>query len=141
MIELRPFTYEDWLVLDEYEFTAKWRRQMTKEQIQILAGQPHSYSGYRDGELLVCGGVLGLGGGRGEVWAMLRKGIRHEFWEIHALARRFLEACPYDRIEAVVEYDHTAGHRWVKALGFVCEAPVMRKYIHGVDHTLYARVR
>ncbi len=52
-----------------------------------------------------------------------------------------LKTCSIRRVEAVVECDFEAGHRWIGLIGgFVVEAPRMKKYWNDRDCTLYARV-
>jgi hypothetical protein len=141
MIELRPFTRADFEALDENPATAKWRGRLADRPVDLFEMQKYSYSAWEDGKLLGCGGVVDYGGGRGEAWAMLDKDLKQDFRKTHNVVSRFLEVLPFDRIEAVVETAYEDGHRWVKLLGFECEAPRMRKYLCGVDHSLYARVR
>jgi ABC-type branched-subunit amino acid transport system substrate-binding protein len=56
--------------------------------------------------------------------------------------RRFLQACPYRRVEMTVDLDFEAGHRWANMLGFRLEAGRMLAYRpDGGTCSLYARVR
>ena len=72
----------------------------------------------------------------------LRKNAMDKGLRLAEVAQRMLDAYPAQRIEAHIDVDFLNGHRWVEALGFVIEAPRMRKFTpDGRDVALYARVR
>ena len=96
-----------------------------------------------DGRPILSGGAIPLWMGRAYLWSFLSdKVTRRNFVEVTSFVRRFLNGLPFKRVEASVECDHEAGHRWVRALGFELEAPRMRAFqVDGRDCALYARVR
>jgi RimJ/RimL family protein N-acetyltransferase len=96
-----------------------------------------------DGRPIACAGVFPIWEGRAYLWCWLGcNATAKTFLELHRFAKRFLDGLPFRRVEAAVECDFAAGHRWVKALGFELEAPRMRCFeIDGRDSALYARVR
>ena len=60
------------------------------------------------------------------------------FWRRPSLVKRLI----FQRIEASVDVDFTAGHRWLRSLGFKCEAAMMQAFDPmGRTHSLYALVR
>jgi len=94
------------------------------------------------GKIVAHMGIRPLGADRAECWAILDWTCKNEFQSIHRVAKEYLKTSHFTRIEAVVECDFEAGHRWVKALGFELEAERMRYYYpDGKDCALYARVR
>ena len=102
----------------------------------------HAYTLFRDGVPIVCCGAFELSKVRGSCWAILSTSITpHIFREVHNLGKTFLASLPFKRLEAVVDVDFAAGHRWVKTLGFELEAPRMKAYeVDGRDCSLYAKV-
>lgn len=115
---------------------------LSKDSIDTFVGQEYAYTFLRDGKPIACAGIGMHWNGRGEAWAFLIPGHRDVFLEIHNKVKTFLEWCPLRRLEATVDRHFKAGHRWVKALGFELEAPLMRGYgPTGDDFSLYAKVR
>ena len=94
-------------------------------------------------EVLCCAGLVAQWENRGLVWAYISETIGPgRFTVMHRHMMRLLDSMPFDRIEASVDVDFEKGHRWVRALGFTLEAPLMRRYRpDGGDSALYARVR
>lgn len=94
----------------------------------------------REGKVVAIAGHMPQWDGRTIAWASLGAHcgpaltamIRHFHREVSALA--------YDRVEAYVACNHEAGHKFIKMLGFRREG-TMRKFAHGRDYTLYAKVR
>lgn len=115
---------------------------ITEEQIKAIEGAPYSYSIFVDDKICVCGGAVEYWQGRGESWAVIDPEVRHDFVKLHTLTKKFLNECPIRRIEAAVEVDFPAGHRWVKALGFKKEAERLEAFLpNGNAASLYSRVR
>jgi len=91
--------------------------------------------------------VIGIGGlspqweNRAIVWALLAADIGPHFPAIHRSVRKFLVHAPYRRIEAHVDVGFKQGVRWMKMLGFECEAYMKAFRPDGADMLLFARVR
>lgn len=112
------------------------------DDLKVLEGR-YAATVLKDGVPVMCTGAAELSPARCSVWAILSARIDAAlFREIHPLAKTFLGVLPYRRVEAVVDVDFRAGHRWVRALGFEQEAARMRGYeLDGRDCALYAKVR
>ena len=115
---------------------------MTPESCKALEAAPYSFTGFNEeGEILGSFGLNHLWKDRAEAWAFFNLNCKKDFLSIHNGVRRFLDICPYRRVEAIVDYDFQAAHRWVKSLGFTLEAERMKHYIiDGRDASLYARI-
>lgn len=101
-----------------------------------------AFSGLVDGKPVVCAGVLPYWEGRGLAWAYLGEDAGSHMAAIHKAVKRYLEVAPFDRIEAAVDVEFEAGHRWIKMLGFELEAPRMAKFrADGGAASLYARIK
>jgi hypothetical protein len=128
--------------LEEQAATRYLSATFTPDVFETLESSPYSYAVLDGGRTLVCGGVIQYWENRGEAWAMLARDCRAQFVGIHSAAKRLLQICPIRRIEAVVDCGFVPGHRWVQALGFEIETPVMRHYRPtGGDCAKYVRVR
>lgn len=109
--------------------------------IELLAEQPSFAGVLDDGTVVGIVGMYDLGSGRHGVWALLGSDVGTHMLQVHKAVLRFLKLQDHRRIEATVDCSFAAGHRWVKMLGFVCEAECMKSYDpDGRDHALYARI-
>ena len=121
----------------------EWFREfLTPENMKGLENE-WAVTVMEDGNPLLCVGPMVYWQNRALIWTFVSRGLRgRKFLMIHLMARRYLDGLPFRRLEATVECDFTAGHRWVKALGFELEAPRMRAFqVDGQDSALYARVK
>jgi hypothetical protein len=142
MIEIVKFKAEHWDQIQGQDTTAYLAPLIPKDQAAMLAKSPYSYTLFAGERIVAIAGVMEYWPGRGEAWAELAQTSRKEFLPIHNAVKRFLEVCPFERVEAAVDVNFGAAHRWVSLLGFELEAPVMKKYgVDGHDYSLYARVR
>lgn len=95
-----------------------------------------------DDQVLVCGGVTEYWPNRGEAWAFVSPAAKKHFLSVHKIVKDFLKICPIRRIEASVEIGFKSGHKWVQALGFELDAPLLKAFLpDGKDVSLYSRVR
>ncbi len=96
-----------------------------------------------DGVPLGSAGAVPWHQNRALVWSFVGDRItKRIFVEVHLLARQWLRGLPFRRLEAAIDIDFAAGHRWATLLGFTVEAERMRGYmVDGRDCALYAMVR
>lgn len=103
-----------------------------------------SWTAIDDGTVIACSGIMVAPGWptRGYLWSILSTDCKPRMVRIVRFMKSVIDSHPADRVEMTVEYDFTEGHRLAHILGFVCEAPLMRKWgINGEDMTQYAKVR
>jgi hypothetical protein len=105
--------------------------------------QGDAYTAMDGDEVLVCAGVMPIWKGRGMAWAYVSQNAGRRMLALTRAVQRFFEVAQYDRIEAAVEENFKAGHRWARLLGFKCETPEpMAKFLpNGSAARLYARVK
>lgn len=140
MVDLVPFRAEHLAEIELQAAQQYVRHLLDIEAARALEG-PQAWT-VRAGRVLLCGGVTELWPGRGLLWSYVAKDIKARMVGVTRVAQRFLDLCPYVRIEAYVDCEFAAGHRWMHLLGFSLEAPRMRKHgVDGRDEALYARVR
>lgn len=95
-----------------------------------------------DGERVVCcGGVLELNEGRYLAVILFSKHAGKYMREIVRTFSRFYEEFQYNRIEAISACDLVPAHKFLRLLGFECEAPRMRNFHAGRDYALFARIK
>lgn len=127
--------------LTEQDATAWMATYFTDEQAESLEVH-ESYTGFIDGKVVACAGIVEFWKGRGEVWAILDKCCSEHFLLIHREVERFLDFCKTTRIEANVDFNFPQAHRWCRLLGFDLEAAHMPKYFpDGRDGSRYVRIR
>jgi hypothetical protein len=118
------------------------RPYLRPEALASLEVDRWAFTGLSRGRVVICGGVVEYWKDRGEAWAFIGRDCRDEFLSIHKTAVALLSDCPLRRIEAAVDRDFRAGHRWARALGFELEAPILKHYRPDGGHmSLYAKVR
>jgi hypothetical protein len=107
-----------------------------------LAAPPGPALSVFDGEfLLMCGGIVYQGPGRGALWSLVGDRARPHMNYLHYAAKRFIGMDHWRRLEATCEEGFPQGCRWLKLLGFEFEG-LMRAYgLNGETHRRYARIR
>lgn len=109
-----------------------------------LAQSGFAFTALLEGRVLAVAGVLPVWENRAVAWALLAQGAGQHFLPLHRAVHGFLKQTPFVRVEAFVDADFGAGHRWMRMLGFVNETPhaPMRKYTpDGRDCFLFSRVK
>lgn len=128
MIYPVPFEAEHFAQMQVQNEQAWLPRHATVESMKLLEGQ-YSETLMQDGRPLICAGAIPFWKGRAMVWSFLSSEVdRRVFPKVHAEAKRFIAGLPFGRLEAAVVVGFENGHRWVRALGFEVEAPLMRKF-------------
>lgn len=122
--------------------TAPIRSFMTEERINHLVKSPHTVTGMVGMQPVACAGVTEYWPGRGELWAIMPRSTGPHMLALTRLARKYIAGLSIRRIEATVDCDFDAGHRWMKLLGIEKEASPLKAFsIEGKDVSLYAKVR
>lgn len=105
-----------------------------------LAGP--GYSILVDGEAVACAVLAPLGDGRGALWALVGAKAGPYMLRAKRTAEKMMRESGLRRIEAVVETEFVAGHRWMGLLGFELETPKgMRAFgSSGQNFSLYSRI-
>lgn len=114
---------------------------MTDMMLGVMAG-PYSHTLMLDGQPIACVGAAPLWPGRAYLWSFLGAIPAKLFRQVQTWSLRYLDALPFRRLEAAVDIGFTAGHRWMKTLGFELECACARGFTErGADASLYARIR
>lgn len=142
MIEVSNFKASDMDWITEQKETAYLRPYVRPGMNKALEDSPYSYTLRIDGKIVGAAGVQEIWTNRAIAWATLASNRRENFLALHNCVKRFLEVCPFNRVEATVDVGFEAGHRWMRLLGFKKEAEAMKGYSpDGRDCALYARVK
>lgn len=106
-----------------------------------LAEKSFAFTGFQDGRVVGCAGLIEMWPGRDCAWSLLSDCGPKAFLNIHRTVVRFLDARKSRRIEMSVDVDHAAGQRWAELLEFKKEGYMTSYSPDGRDCFLYARVR
>ena len=91
------------------------------------------------GQILACAGVVEEEPHRAYGWVLLSAVAPQVLVFIHKKIRRYLQRCPYLRVETVVDEGFAQGKRWMVLLGFEAEGRLQHFYGEGQHVQLYAR--
>lgn len=105
---------------------------------KALAGQP-ACAGLVGDRVVGAVGVSERGPHRAEAWALLALDV--PMLSATRAVKRWLDACPYRRIETWVMCGHESGERWAKMLGFRMEGRMDCYLPDGHAAYLFARVK
>lgn len=119
------------------------KEHFDKTEYLAMLARSESWTGYIDGKVVVCAGIVDVWPGRCQVWSVISATIgAHGMLQLSRAVERALRL-KTGRIEAVVASEFEAGHRWAKMLGFKLETPEpMRQWFpEGGDASLYSRIQ
>jgi RimJ/RimL family protein N-acetyltransferase len=100
-----------------------------------------SFTAIDKDEVVACAGIVSQWNNRAIAWALISGMAGRNFVAIHRAVNNFLNLSDVNRIEAYVDANFDAGHRWITMLGFKSEG-LMRQFMpDGNDAVLYARLK
>lgn len=105
---------------------------------------PYAHTLMLDGVPIASAGAFPLHENRALLWAYLMAAARGPLFRVvHSNAKLLLSTLPFRRVEAIVDAEFEAGHRWMRLLGFKRETPEpMQAYTpNGRASVQYALVR
>jgi hypothetical protein len=141
-LEIKKTTCDELLDLEKRNSKTPDHVRFTPDQAAWIEKTQYVRSIFIDGKLMACGGVNKYWENRGEAWAIFDPNCRMYFLALHKAFLKLIDGCPFIRVEASVDCDFRAGHRWMKALGFQMEAPRLRHFLpNGHDAALYSKVK
>ena len=141
MMQVVPFKSEHFWAIDVQPAQEYVKTYVRTDYLKALEYQ-YSFSILVGDLVVACMGCIELFANRGAMWAYISRFAGPHFHAVHSLAQRIIEDVPYQRLESEVDYDFEQGHRWMKLLGFVCEAERMKHAAaNGGDCALYAKVK
>lgn len=127
------------IILNDNPCTVK--KYMTEEIMLHIESTLRAFTVLDDEYPVSCFGITDIYPGRAEAWTFFGKKSPHTFIVLFRAIKRALQVCNVRRVEAAIDIDYKEGHRWIKALGFELEVPLMKAYnIDGGDVSLYVRL-
>lgn len=142
-MRIEPFKVEHIAELLERPSEGCMREALSDRAYLAALAQHESWTLRIGGRVMACGGVVPRWPGRAELWAVVANDIGHVgMLTLHRAVQRFISSRTEKRLEATVAAEFAAAHRWIRALGFVCETPnAMRHWLpDGRDAMLYSKV-
>lgn len=141
MFDLVPFKKEHLEPLAKQSINSylpEWVRDGHADKVEKTL----AFTGFVNGEVMVCGGIAHLWAGRGELWSIFSETSKINFLPTFRGIQKFLDNVPYARIETAIPCDFAIGHRRARLLGFELECERARHYLpNGNDCSLYARIK
>ena len=142
MIHSRPLEAEHLMLLDVQPWQRMPEFEITHEYSQFLVDNSYSsFSIWNDDKILAAGGAVMLWEGRAEIWLLVDKMAGKSMFGLHKVARRFLDAMPFRRLETGCEIEWSEAHRWLKMLGFEYEHRARKYTPTGRDLDIYVRIK
>lgn len=140
-VVIAKYAPEHLIALQLQPAQAYCQSQITPEVLADVA-ELEAYTALVDGEPVAIAGLIEMWPGRAIAWSFVGANAGPHMVRITRAVERFLGLCEHRRIEAYVDPNFEAGHRWMRLLGFDRETPgVMRAFTpDGRDQVLYARV-
>ena len=145
MIEIKQYSPEDYMKIKRRDFDMLTFLNFPNPRIaarNLLRGM--AITGFRDGEIIACGGIMPLWKGVGEAWVVTSPLVRVcSFSFVKVVWRRlkvFAGILDLERVQTTVDAEHEVSIKWVERMGFMREG-LMRRYIDGRDFYRYALIR
>jgi hypothetical protein len=142
MIEFVPYRPEHLMLIELQPAQSAWRKRVIEPGYAESLTEPGlSWTGFNDGLVVGCAGVVREREGLGKAWALIGAGFPRSWPAIVRHMRNVLACTDLHRIEADVLSHFGEGCRLAKMLSFDVEG-LRRKYDpEGQDYFLYARVK
>jgi hypothetical protein len=143
-IKVRDYAPEDYMIIQRRKFDSlTFLNFPNAKQVGKNLAKGPAYT-ITNGVPVACGGILPLWTGVGEGWVVTSP-LVEKYPVIFAKTVwretvRLIESMDLDRIQTVVDAEHTVSHKWVERMGFKNEG-LMRKYLGGRDFYRYALIR
>lgn len=145
MIEIKQYSPEDYMKIKRRDFDMLTFLNFPNPRIaarNLLRGM--AITGFRDGEIIACGGIMPLWKGVGEAWVVTSPLVRVcSFSFVKVVWRRlkvFTSILGLERVQTTVDAEHEVSIKWVERMGFIREG-LMKQYINGRDFYRYALIR
>ena len=136
-----PFEAEHLETLALQPSQASFLQNFDKSYAPALKAGGPCFTAVKDGVILGCAGLTKQWDNRAIAWALLSSNIDQNFVNIHRAALRYFDVTEFKRVEAFVDANFDAGHRWIKMLGFEREGYMRSFTPEGNDAVLYARIK
>jgi hypothetical protein len=117
-----------------------WRAGLSGSSLGWLAEPGDAWTGFVDGRPVACAGLLDLGGGRAEAWALCGVEAGRVMVPLTRALGRGLAASAFRYVQAHTARDFAPARRWVALLGFRFAAVLPRYCDDGGDAELWTRV-
>jgi hypothetical protein len=107
---------------------------------QLIEAGP-AYTVLQNGNPIMCAGLAEMWSGRFAAWAWLSEDAGRSMIQLTRIVDDYLNTRPYRRIEAYVDNQFSAGHRWAKILRFEYEGLMRGFGTQGQDMAMYSRIQ
>lgn len=144
ILKVREYRPEDYMIIQRRRFDSLTFMNFPNPELiakSLLRGPAYTIT---NGVPVACGGILPLWEGVGEGWIVtspLVEKYPYTFAKtVWRETERLIRSLNLDRIQTVVDAEHTVSQIWVERMGFENEG-LMKKYLGGRDFFRYALIR
>ena len=137
VVDLKPAHFASLLAQDVTGRFANWEQKGIFEQAESSIKSTAVINNL--GQPVAIGGIIEYWPGRAEIWGLISTSTHAEFIVTHRAAQKLVNSY-WGRLECIVNYDFTEGHRWAKQLGFEVETAKMPNYFeNGNSATMWVK--
>lgn len=114
---------------------------MDREVALCLVGAPMQFAAVHKGDVVCIFGAMEQWRGRWQIWSVMGENAGRWMFQLTKMGLAFVNELEGHRIDATVEADFKAGHRWMRMLGFAPEAVLVQYLPDGTDVVQYVQLR
>lgn len=140
-MKVEPFRAEHFRDLTLQPHQAAWQSSLLSQDWGHLGALGEAWTGLVDGRPVACIGVVDMGHGRGEAWALISQDAGSNMLSITRAVARWLAASPYRYLQAYTAANFDTGHRWATMLGFASRGRLPGYCENGEDALIWTRTR
>jgi len=115
-----------------------------RERAEFYLKMGPAYSGWIDGKLIGCAGIMIMWPGVGEAWIIFSEDVLQYKKDAYVVILDYLRAIISKlHLRRIQAHCHSAlphGQKYLEQLGFECEGKLKKYGIDGADHYLYAMI-
>ena len=115
--------------------------KIDREIALSLAEMPNQFAAVYGDDVVCIFGAIKQWEGRWQIWSVMGENSGRWMFQLTKMAWKFIDLLEGHRVEATVEADFKAGHRWMRMLGFAREAVLLQYLPDGGDVVQYVQLR
>lgn len=115
--------------------------KIDREVALCLVGAPMQYAAVHENDVVCIFGAMEQWRGRWQIWSVMGENSGRWMFQLTKMGLAFVKSLEGHRIDATVEADFKAGHRWMRMLGFAPEAVLVQYLPDGTDVVQYVQLR
>lgn len=139
-MRVEPFNQEHWEAM-QLQPAQHWCLPYMSADVVAWLQTLDAYTIFDGDTPVVIAGLFEKWPGAAVAWAYVSEAAGRHMVAITRIVQRFLELKAPRRVEATVDAEFDAGHRWAELLGFEREGLLRANRPDGGDQVIYSRIR